>query len=51
MHGNASLAIHWNEGLEELTIETNTVIELNYHSIPQAPTRKCIFEAQESKKQ
>ena len=40
MYGNASLVIHWNEGLEGLTIETTKIIELNYHSIPQAPTKE-----------
>ena len=39
MYGNASLEIHWNEGLEGLTIETK-IIALNYHSIPQAPTKR-----------
>ena len=39
MYGNASLVIHWNKGLEELTIETKRG-ELNYHSIPQAPTKE-----------
>ena len=46
MYGNASLVIHWNERLEELTIETK-IIELNYNSIPQALTKEVYVRSLE----
>ena len=44
MYENASLAIHWTEGLEELTIETKR-IAVNYHSILQTPTKEVFIRS------